>query len=112
MTTPKTPKDLTLAPVAVAIDENLQYLRDVSLEELDARLELSLNRPLRDASPAERARGVLEVATRGVDLHGWQAELTPDHARLHLRGGSVTLDLGLGAVVRDYIEHGLPTAVG
>lgn len=112
MTTPKTPKDLTLAPVAVGIDENLQYLRDIPADELDARLELALNRPLRDVDAVERARGVVEVALRGVDLHGWEVELTEDHARLRLSGGSVSLDLGLGAVVAEFIENGLPARVG
>ncbi len=35
---PKTPTDLTLAPVAVGIDMNLQRLRDKSVEGIEAEL--------------------------------------------------------------------------
>ena len=51
-------------------------------------------------------RGVVDSA-RNVDLHGWTAEITDDATRVHLTGGSVTLDLGLGAAVTSYIEDGV-----
>ena len=43
------------------------------------------------------------MALRDVTLQGWSAELTDDAARLHLGGGSVSLDLGLSAEILRYI---------
>ena len=107
---PKQPKDLALAPVAVAIDLNLQRLRDRSPAQIDFELTLELNQdPTRD-DPDERMARVLAVALRDVDLHGWDATLTDDHARLRLAGGSVSIDLGLSASLLDYIVNGASTA--
>jgi hypothetical protein len=50
---------------------------------------------------------VLDEAVRGVDLHAWHTEITPDSARLRLSGGSVTIDLGLSASILRYIEDGI-----
>lgn len=104
---PKTPKDLLLAPLAAEIDLNLQRLRDIPAARVEAQLELELDRPALCATRAERAELVLRQALRYVELHGWEVGITDDSARLHLHGGSVTLDLGLGAGVTDYIEHGV-----
>jgi hypothetical protein len=41
-----------------------------------------------------------------VDLHGWEAEITDDRARVRISGGSVTLDLGLSATLLSYITGG------
>ena len=41
-----------------------------------------------------------------VELHGWQAEITDDAARLRLSGGTVSIDLGLSASILEYIESG------
>jgi hypothetical protein len=102
---PKTPVDLALAPVAVEIDLNLSRLRDSDPETLVEEIALTLNRePGRER--ADRARQVLEIATRGVELHGWTTAVSNDSTRLELRGGSVGIDLGLSAVLRDYIESG------
>jgi hypothetical protein len=49
---------------------------------------------------------VLEAAVRNVDLHGWTPTVTEDHCRLRLSGGSVSLDLGLGAAIMRYIDGG------
>jgi hypothetical protein len=102
---PKTPIDLVLAPVAAEIDRNLRSLRDADPGLLVDHLAFSLN-----ADPGrtreERARQVLEVATRQVELHGWTAVISDDATRLQLRGGSVELDVGLSARLRDYIERG------
>jgi hypothetical protein len=54
----------------------------------------------------KRAGHVLEAALRDVGLHGWQGSITDDACRLHLTGGSVKLDLGLGASIMQYIEAG------
>src|ERR1019366_5822260 len=100
---PKVPKDFALAPVAAGIDLNLQRLRDKGLKELDSELQLELNGPPR---PNTRVAQVLRVAFRDVDPHGWEGSITDDACRLVLVGGSVTLDLGLGASVMQYIESG------
>jgi hypothetical protein len=100
---PKNPTDLTLAPVAAGIDLNLQEIRDVSVDEIGGAVALALN-----TGPAEtrdgRADQIREVAVRLVDLHGWSAEVSGDASRLHLSGGSVSLDLGLSAAIRAFIE--------
>jgi hypothetical protein len=102
---PKDPHDLSLAPVAVTIDRNLQTLRDLEPSEIVGYLELMLDRPERTGNPEERATRILETALRNVDCHGWQGEITADSARLRLIGGSVTLDLGLSANILRFI-HG------
>jgi hypothetical protein len=102
---PKEAKDLVLAPVAVAVDTNLRYLRDMSPEEIDNALVMQLNVGS-PTSPEERAAMVLEAAVRLVDLHGWEAEITDDRARVRISGGSVTLDLGLSATLLSYITGG------
>ena len=107
---PKEPKDLVLAPVAVAIDLNLQRLRDRSPEEIDYELTLELNQPADGNEAEERAARVLAVALREVDLHHWTATITDDRARLRLSGGSVSIDLGLSASLLAYIDEGLTRA--
>lgn len=105
MTTPKTPKDLALAPVAVAIDVNLRRLREQrSAERLEFELQLELNRPPATDSRDERAARVLAVALRDVELHGWSAAITDDGAAVRLSGGSVSLDISLGARAQHFIE--------
>ncbi len=104
---PKGHKDLMLAPVAAEIDLNLQRMRDRSARDVEAELELELDRPAMSADRDERARFVLEQALRHVDLHGWTAVITDDGCRLHLDGGSVSLDLGLSAGITTYIEEGV-----
>ncbi|HEX8975425.1 MAG TPA: hypothetical protein VF781_02840 [Solirubrobacteraceae bacterium] len=42
-----------------------------------------------------------------VDLHGWDAAITDDACRVHLDGGSVSLDLGLSSGITSYIEAGV-----
>jgi hypothetical protein len=103
---PRTPTDFTLAPVAVGIDLNLQRLRDLSRGDIDYELQLELDKPLFANTREERAAQVLRAAFRNVDAHGWGGEITDDGSRLHLTGGSVTIDLGLGAAVMEYIEKG------
>jgi hypothetical protein len=104
---PKRRKDLVLAPVAAEIDLNLQRLRDRPAPDVEAGLEIELDRPATGGDRDERAQLVLREAIRNVDMHGWTAEITADSSRLHLEGGSVTLDLGLSAGIREYIEDGV-----
>ena len=104
---PKVPKDLALAPVAAAIDINLQQLRDRALAEIDSEIAQALIQPTTAGSTRdERAAWILAKSVRAVELHGWLAEISDDSARLRLSGGSVKLDLGLSASLLDYIENG------
>ena len=103
---PKKQKDLLLAPVAVEIDQNLQRMRDRSPTEVEAELELELDRPAMCGERDERVELVLRQALRNVDLHGWSAVITSDASRLHLEGGSVSIDLGLSSGITGYIEDG------
>lgn len=95
-----------LAPVAAAVDLNLQSLRDKPPAEIDYLVALELNLDTSGSTRTDRTRWVLEAALRNVDLHDWQAEITDDGDRLRLEGGSVTLDLGLSATILHYIEQG------
>jgi hypothetical protein len=97
---PRVPRDLLLAPVAAAIDINLQHFRALPVDEL--RLELDILE--RFTTREERASCVLRAALKGVDTHHWFAEITDDGARLRLTGGSVSLDLGLSWVLMYYIQ--------
>lgn len=108
MTThPKQQKDLMLAPVAAEIDLNLQRLRDRPARDVEYELELELDRPAMRAERDERARLIREQAVRNVDLRGWTADITDDGCRLHLDGGSVSLDLGLSVGITEYIRQGV-----
>ncbi len=102
---PKDHHDLTLAPVAVSIDRNLQALRDLEPHGVLAALELVLDRPERTGRPDERADRILEAALRNVERHGWKAHVTSDFSGIRLTGGSVTLDIGLSATILRFI-HG------
>jgi hypothetical protein len=109
MTSPKTPKDLALAPVAAAIDANLQRLRTKSTAtDIDFELQLELDRPSFEDTRDERAARVLAVALRDVDLFGWAAQITGDGSAVRLSGGSVSLDIAVGAAAQRFIE---PAAV-
>lgn len=103
---PKNQRDLMLAPVAVEIDRNLQRLRVDSPYDVLAELELELDRPAMCSDPEERAALVLRQALRDVDLHGWTAALSDDASRIHLDGGSVSIDLGLNPAITSYITQG------
>ena len=100
---PKKPTDLTLAPVAAEIDQNLQPLRDADPKDVAAAITLTVNENVGETRD-RRAKQVFLSAIRDVDLHGWAAAISDDATRLQLRGGSVGLDIGLSATLRDYIE--------
>jgi hypothetical protein len=103
---PRSHRDLLLAPVAAEVDLNLQRMRDVSPLQVLAELELELDRPAKCSDPDERAELVLRQALRNIDLHGWTAAISDDGYRLSLRGGSVSLDLGLSEGITRYILEG------
>lgn len=105
---PKRQRDLLLAPVAAEIDLNLQRLRGRSAHDVGVVLELELDKRAMDVDRGERAELVLRQALRDVELHGWTAVITDDYSRIHLGGGSVSLDLGLSASVQQYLREGVP----
>jgi len=105
VTHPKSATDLFLAPVAVEIDRNLQRLRDLSPAEIAEELDLELDRPeSRSVDREERKARVLQAALRNVNLHEWDGAISDDGARLHLEGGSVSLDLALSASITRYVD--------
>jgi hypothetical protein len=104
---PKQQRDLMLAPVAAEIDLNLQRMRDRTPRDVEYELELELDQDGMIRDPERRAQLVLDQALRGVDMHGWMAAITDDRCRLHLEGGSVSLDLGLSAGIVMYIQEGV-----
>jgi hypothetical protein len=106
MPAPHVPKDLSLAPVAVGIDANLQRFRDLERNALILELELELDRPGVNLTEEERRSRVLDAAVRNVNLHGWTAVISEDGARVRLDGGSVSLEVGLSATILDYIRNG------
>jgi hypothetical protein len=99
--------DLMLAPVAAELDLNLQRIRDVPPRDVEAQLELELDTPAMHLPRAKRAELIRRQAVRNVDLHGWTIAMSEDATRLHLAGGSVSLDLGLSAGITRYVEQGI-----
>ena len=53
---------------------------------------------------AIRSAALLGESPKG----GWSAEISEDASRVHLSGGSVSLDLGLSAEILHYIEDSRP----
>lgn len=104
---PKRQRDLMLAPVAAQIDLNLQRLRDMTARQVEAELELELDRPATNIDREERELLVLLQALRNVNLHGWDPTISGDGCRLHLSGGSVTIDVGLSSGIAAYIRDGV-----
>jgi hypothetical protein len=100
---PKEPTDLALAPVAVQIDRNLAPIRDISPEEIRYSVALQLN-AVTPETDTGRAEQIHDIAVRDVEMHNWHADVSADHARLKLAGGSVSLELGLSDSIRRYIE--------
>jgi hypothetical protein len=101
---PRAPIDLLLAPAAVHLDSNLARLREMSPAEIDFQIALELDRPERTGTAEERAERLLAVVVRNAELHGWTPTITDDHCRLHLSGGSVSIDLGLSAQIMRFID--------
>ena len=73
---------------------------------MGAELELELDKPAKRINRDERTELVLRQALRSVEMHGWTAAISDDAARIHLGGGSVSVDLGLSAAITDYICDG------
>jgi hypothetical protein len=103
---PKQPKDLSLAPVAAAIDENLRRLRGKAPEEISLQLLFEFDKPFDETSGEERRAQILRQSLRDVDLHRWSAAITEDGSSVRLSGGSVSLDIALSAAVTRYVVDG------
>ncbi|MSW84145.1 MAG: hypothetical protein F2832_05290 [Actinobacteria bacterium] len=88
------------------MDTNLRRLRGKSGQDLEMAILLELDRPPANNARPEREARVLDFALRNVDMHGWDAAITPDASAIRLDGGSVALDIALGATVSAYIADG------
>ncbi|MGA3154646.1 MAG: hypothetical protein ACLQK8_19395 [Streptosporangiaceae bacterium] len=99
---PRSPADLVMAPVLISVERNLALVRES--EDLEFALALELDD---DGSwyrtPAERARRIQRVATRDVDLHGWEANPTPDLQGLEIAHRGYSVSLMLGKRLADYV---------
>ena len=102
---PKETKDLALAPVAVHVDENLRPLRDAGPQDLEGVFQVLLDQPEIEHDRASREARILRAALRGVDLHGWEAAVTKDGSAIRLAGGSVSVDIALGATLLHHLEE-------
>ena len=103
---PHSPADLALAPVLISIERNLAQVRDS--DDLEYALALALN----DDSgwyktAAERADRVQQLATRNVDLHGWQVTSAPDRQGLVIEHSHYRVSLMLGKRLADYVASGV-----
>jgi hypothetical protein len=106
MTRPHDITDLYLAPVALSVDEELQYLRDLNEGEVLRHIVLATNREPRTVE--ERRAYFVEAMTHHHDMHGWIASYDP--RGLRLTNGEHTLVLGVPSGVRSYLgpEVGVP----
>ena len=103
---PHSPADLALAPVLIGIERNLAQVRDS--DDLEYALALALND---DGGwyhgAAQRADRVRQLATRNVDLHGWQVTPAPDRQGLVIEHGHYRVSVMLGRRLADYVAQGV-----
>ena len=81
----------------------LQRLRAKSPKEIQLELETELD-PTDPRDRDERAQRVLDLALRYVNTRGWAAVITDDNSAVRLTGGSVSLDISVGAALLRFIE--------
>lgn len=79
---------------------SLRRTRDKPGPDIQAELELELDRSVIGADGEERVALVLRLALRNVDMHGWRAAINDDGSHVDLQRGSVPLELGLRATSR------------
>lgn len=108
---PHSAADLALAPVLINIERNLAQVRDS--DDLEYMLALALN----DDSawydgPLARARRLQQVATRNVNLHGWQVRPTPDLQGLSVSHGGYQFSVMFGKRLASYVERGATVRSG
>ena len=95
--------DLQLAPVALALDQELEILGKLDGEALVQQLLVATNRRLEDASnQSEREALVITVVTQAVDMHGWEVACDPRGLRLTHHGHCLVL--GIPDSVRAFVE--------
>lgn len=104
---PHSAADLALAPVLIGIERNLDRLRDSDDVEYDLALELNDDDRWYH-SARERAGRVKQMATRDVDLHGWQVDPTDDLHGLAVEHGEFRVSVMFGKRLVDYVEQGIP----
>ena len=108
---PHSAADLSLAPVLLLLERNLDRLR--TSDNLDFALALDLNDDDRwYHNPAERAHRIQRSAIRDVDLHGWTVSPTPDGHGLAVSHGEYMVPVMLGQRLTDYVQHGLAAPTG
>lgn len=92
--------DIYLSPVALSLDEKLEYLATLSPEKL--RYEVALETSDQPKTREGREMALLKTVTHLVNMHGWETGLSP--RGLVLSHGEHRLTLGLSESLRDYLE--------
>jgi hypothetical protein len=105
---PHSAADLSLAPVLISLERNLARARDSSDLEYTLALELNDDGGWYHTA-ADRAGRVCRVATRDVDLHGWQVHPTGDLHGLAVEHGGYRVSLMLGKRLTEYVAQGTLT---
>ena len=99
-TLPHDVTDLSLAPVALAIDARIEELSRLNAADLAFQIALEGDEP---AWTAEfRAAGLLDTMRRFIDVHDW--ELSMDTRGVRLTHKQHTLVLGLPDTLRAYLS--------
>ena len=94
--------DLQLAPVALAIDKELETLGAWDGAELDEQILISANRSATDLNArSDREKILVEVVTRGLDLHGWV--ISCDERGVRMRHHDNTIVLGVSDSLRRFL---------
>lgn len=102
---PRSAAELAFAPVLIAIERNLQWLRNC--DDLDLALALDLNDDeIWYHSASERADRVRRSAVRFVDLHGLEVTPTGDGHGLKVSHGAYSVSVMLGIRLATYVEYG------
>lgn len=99
MELPKDLDDLYIAPVAIALDQELERFTSLDQDEILLRIALETNTDPRGTD--ERRAAVLEALTRDVDLHG--SELSWDARGLRLSNDGRALVLGLPRSLQEFL---------
>lgn len=103
MVLPHDVTDLQLAPVALALDQELELLGRLDGEQLLNHLLIAADRSPGDAKDqAEREAMLVSVLTQFVDLHGWEVSCDPRGLRLTHRDHRIVL--GVPDSVREFVE--------
>lgn len=101
---PRDLTDLRLAPVALAVDAQLQSFADLDRDAIHHRIAVESNS---DAVTRDRReRDVVQSATYLLDLGGWAASLDPRGIRL--THDQHTFVLGMPRNLVDYVDELLP----